>query len=78
MQMTPIIKKVDATSVPYGPDVSRNGKFVWAAFDNDRLVCIAATAPEARRRYRKAWVENLNSPKGGQPKMLPDKVLPGA
>jgi hypothetical protein len=48
------VRKVPASSVPYGSDISRNGKTVWAAFDGERLVCVAGSAPEARRKYREA------------------------
>ncbi len=48
------VRKVPADSVPYGSSISRNGKFVWCAYDGERLVCVAATAPEARRKYREA------------------------
>lgn len=51
----PTVRKVPADSVPYGSDISRNGKTVWAAFDEvGTLVAVAATAPEARRKYREA------------------------
>ena len=46
------VRKVPADSVPYGSSISRNGRTVWAAYDGERLVCVAATAPEARRKYR--------------------------
>jgi len=48
----PTIRKVDASTVPYGESISRNGRTVWIALDGERLVCIAATANEARRKYR--------------------------
>lgn len=49
---TPIdVRKVPADSVPYGDSISRNGRIVWAAYDGETLVCVAATAPEARRKY---------------------------
>ncbi|MGB7554471.1 MAG: hypothetical protein WBM04_08855 [Candidatus Korobacteraceae bacterium] len=48
----PTIRKVPANSVPYGESISRNGRTVWIAMDGERLVCIAATAVEARRKYR--------------------------
>ena len=48
----PTVRKVPADSVPYGDSISRNGVFVWAAYEGERLVCVAATADEARRRYR--------------------------
>src|SRR5450432_1601974 len=39
--------------VPYGESISHN-KTLWAAFDGERLVCVAATADDARRKYREA------------------------
>ena len=48
----PTIRKVAADSVPYGESISRNGRTVIAAYDGERLVCAAATAEEARRKYR--------------------------
>ena len=35
--------------MPYGDSISRNGQTVWAAYDGERLVCVAASADEARR-----------------------------
>jgi len=61
MELNPTIRRVPADSVPYGPDICTRGSYVWGAYDGDRLVCVAATAPEARRKYRKAlmrfWAE---------------------
>ena len=49
----PTVRKVPADSVPYGDSISRNGSSVWAAYDdNGRLICVCATAGEARRKYR--------------------------
>lgn len=49
----PTVRKVDRGAVPYGSDISLNGKTVWAAYDADgRLVCVAATSSEVRRTYR--------------------------
>jgi hypothetical protein len=49
----PTVRKVPAGSVPYGDSISRNGSSVWAAFNDDgKLICVAATAGEARRKYR--------------------------
>lgn len=46
----PTLRKVPADSVPF---ISRNGRTVWAAYDGDgTLVCVAATADEARIKYR--------------------------
>lgn len=44
------VRKVDARSVPYGDSISRNGRTVWIALDGDRVVCVAATSKEARRK----------------------------
>jgi hypothetical protein len=52
----PTIRKVPADSVPYGESISRNGRTVWSASDGERLVCVAATAEEARRKYREMLV----------------------
>ena len=64
MQMKPTIRKQPAESVPYGPDISRRGGYVYCAYDGERLIAVAATAPEARRKYRKAWGVALTKPKG--------------
>jgi hypothetical protein len=53
----PTIRKVPADGVPYGESISRNGRTVWAGYDGERLVCVAATAPEARRKYRE-WAKH--------------------
>lgn len=50
------IRKVPADSVPYGDSISRNGVTVWAAYDRagdgETLVAVAATADDARAKYR--------------------------
>lgn len=48
----PTIRKVEASTVPYGESISGNGRTVWIALDGERLVCVAATAEEARSKYR--------------------------
>ncbi len=48
----PTIRKVDASTVPYGESITRDGRTVWAALDGERVVCVAATATEARRKFR--------------------------
>jgi hypothetical protein len=48
----PTIRKVPAATVPYGDSISRNGQTVWVALDGDQLICVAATAEEARRKSR--------------------------
>lgn len=45
-------RKISADSVTYGRDISGGRDFVWGAYDNGVLVAVAATAPEARRKYR--------------------------
>jgi len=66
----PIIRKVPADSVPYGESVSRNGSTVVAAYDpqTERLVCIAPTAAEARRKYRDIKFEEnrMDKPEAGR------------
>ena len=55
----PTIRKVDASTVPFGESISRNGHTAWIALDGERLVCVAATACEARSKYReicRSWV----------------------
>src|ERR1700722_13753380 len=47
---TMTIRKVPADSVPYGDSISRNGRTVHAAYDGERLVCLGASADEARRK----------------------------
>jgi hypothetical protein len=49
------IRKVAASSVPYGESISRNGRRCWAAFHNEQLIAVGATRDEARNRYRD-WV----------------------
>jgi hypothetical protein len=46
------VRKVPASTIPFGENASRNGQFVWCAYDGDRLVAMAATAKEARALYR--------------------------
>lgn len=48
------VRKVPADSVPFGDSISRNGRTVWAGFDGDRVVCIAATSGECRTKWL-AW-----------------------
>jgi hypothetical protein len=44
------IVNVPADSVPFGTDVSRNGRDVWAVYEAGQLLCLAPTAKEARRK----------------------------
>jgi len=48
----PTLSKVAVGSVPYGESISHNGRTVVAAYEGERLVCVAPTAEEARRKYR--------------------------
>jgi hypothetical protein len=66
MQYYPTIRKQPADSVPYGQDISR-GKSVFCAYDGETLVVAAASAPEARQKYRRAymaWRQSLDDPTG--------------
>jgi hypothetical protein len=55
----PVLRKVPADSVPYGESISGNGRTVIAAYHGERLVCVAATAEEARRRYRALLIQQV-------------------
>lgn len=61
----PTIRKVDASTVPFGESISRNGKHVYVAYDGERRVCIAATATEARRKYREICKSLIKKGAGG-------------
>jgi hypothetical protein len=54
MRPLPTLKRVPADSVPYGMDISRDGRWVWAAFDGDRRIAVGATKAEASRLYDRA------------------------
>ncbi len=45
----PVPVKVPADSVPFGSDVSRNGKHAWVIYLDGELLCMGATAKEAKR-----------------------------
>ena len=47
-----IFHKVDASSVPYGSDISRNGKTVWAAFEGEAVAAVGASKDEVVCKYR--------------------------
>jgi hypothetical protein len=55
MELHPTIRKILASSVMHGEYISRNGAWLWGAFDGERLVAWAATVPEAKQNYRRAW-----------------------
>jgi hypothetical protein len=50
----PTVRKVPADSVPFGSDISLNGRTVWIALDGDRVIAVAATSAEVRVKYREA------------------------
>jgi hypothetical protein len=56
MDANPTLRKVPADAVPYGRVISLNGKHVWVAYDGEKLVAAAASANEARRKYRAAFL----------------------
>lgn len=66
-QDRPDVRKVPASSVPYGECVCRHGQHVYAAYEpgTGRLVCIGSTALEARRKYREARLKERMSGGGG-------------
>lgn len=64
MQPNPTIRKRPADSVPYGENICTRGKHVYCAYDGDRLVATAATAGEARRKYRKALTDYYHGRNG--------------
>ncbi|MGH9497793.1 MAG: hypothetical protein ACRD3L_01490 [Terriglobales bacterium] len=52
MQIKPTIRRQTPGSVHYGGDIA-TGPWVYSAYDGPRLICVAATAGEARRKYRR-------------------------
>jgi hypothetical protein len=67
MQLKPTIRKQPEDSVLFGPEISRRGGYVYCAYDGERLIAVAATSPEARRKYRDAWATALTKPRGISP-----------
>ena len=62
MEYYPVVKKQSADSVPFGEQISRNGRFVWCAYDGGTtLIATAASAREARQLYRAAYWRYCNS-----------------
>jgi hypothetical protein len=49
------IRKERADLHRYGKDVSRRGDYVYAAYSGDKLIVIAASASEARWKYKAAY-----------------------
>lgn len=45
------VRKVPANSVPFGEQVSGNGKTVWAVYLDGVLLCLGRTAKEAKHNY---------------------------
>src|SRR5215469_1761713 len=79
-----VIRKVPADSVPYGDAVCRRGNHVWAVYDgNGQLVCIGATAKEARERCRRITSDSYGRPPVTYPERLegrrdkPSRLKPG-
>lgn len=60
------IVRVEAASVPYGTDISRNGKSCWAAYLDGVLIGVAATADGARRKYREWRARPREQRNGGE------------
>ena len=52
---SPTFKKVPADSVRYGESISTRGGCIWCAYSDGKLVVVAATAKEFRRRYKQLW-----------------------
>lgn len=49
----PTVRKVPASSVFLGDSISRDGMWVWVAYDaQGTLIAVAATSAEVRRKYR--------------------------
>jgi len=65
--MQALFKKVGVDEVPFGDCISRNGRWLWAAYEEGKLVCLGATKEACKRRYQRlrAWYPP------GAPKMLP-------
>lgn len=53
-----IVRKIPADRVPYGSSITHK-RYVWAAYDGDTLVAVAATSQEVRRKYREIKREML-------------------
>jgi len=58
-RVQPTVRKVSADSVPYGPNISTQGNYVWCAYEGDEVVAIAPTAAEARGKHREAMRQRL-------------------
>jgi hypothetical protein len=71
MQLKPTIRKVLATSVPYGDAICTRGEHVWAAYSDGVLVCVGATSKEARELYQRA---RLNGGYGRPPEPMPNWI----
>ena len=46
----PVVRKIPVDSVLHGRDITHR-EYLWGAFDDETLICWAATAPEARAKY---------------------------
>lgn len=52
----PVFKKVGVSDVPFGDCVSLNGRWLWAAYEDEQLVCLGATKQACKLRYRQLRV----------------------
>ena len=47
-----VVKKVPASSVPYGEDICERGGYVWCVYNHEgRLIGVYASAKEAKRKH---------------------------
>jgi len=67
---TPVVRKVPANSVPYGESISRNGRTVWVALEGERVVCVAASSAEVRRKFYDIRKSLSRAEGGGEPNIL--------
>ena len=49
----PTLRKIPADSVPYGDSITHRS-YVWAAYHDEELIAVAATAPEVRAKFVEA------------------------
>lgn len=71
MQMKPTIRKVLASTVPYGDAICTRGKHVWAAYSDGVLVCVGATSKQARMLYQRV---SMHGAYGRPPTPLPSEL----
>ena len=56
------VRRINASSVPYGEQISRNGRTVWAAYLGAELIALGSTADEARAKARKIIRDERTGP----------------